>query len=103
MEFFEDKVREKSKSIELDSQIELVTNFFSRYSDEKDLDYYKSMVVDLYRAITCFRIYESIEEFMRINPELEESRSDIEELWLEFERLSPEDLADVALELLRDI
>jgi hypothetical protein len=61
------------------------------------------MVVDLYRAITCFRMYDSLDEFMAINPELEDCRLDIEELWKEFSRLSTEELADVALELLREI
>ncbi|MCE2928530.1 MAG: hypothetical protein LW817_02745 [Candidatus Caenarcaniphilales bacterium] len=107
MEFFDDTVKQAKKptaKIEgYEGQVELVTAFFGQYTEDKDLDYYKSMIVDLYRAITCYRMYGSIEEFMKINPELEDSRTDIEELWKEFSRLSNEELADVALELLKDI
>jgi hypothetical protein len=105
MEFIDDSFNSKSKTStgDIDVQVELVTSFFSFHSTETGKDFYKSMVVDLYRAITCFRMYDSLDEFMAINPELEDCRNDIEELWKEFGRLSPEDLADVALELLREI
>ena len=105
MEFIDDSFNSKSKTStgDVDTQVELVTTFFSFHSTEDTKDFYKSMVVDLYRAITCFRMYDSLEEFMAINPELEDCKLDIEELWKEFARLSPEELADVALELLREI
>jgi hypothetical protein len=48
-------------------------------------------------------MYDSLEEFMAINPELKDCREDIVELWQEFDKLSDEELADVALELLQDI
>jgi hypothetical protein len=104
MEFFEDKTsKSNSTTGDMDTQVELVTNFFSHYTDEKEMDYYKSMIVDLYRAVTCFRMYDSLDEFMSVNPELEECRLDIEQLWEEFGRLSGEELAEVALELLKEI
>jgi len=105
MEFIDDSFNSKSKTStgDVDTQVELVTTFFSFHSTEDTKDFYKSMVVDLYRAITCFRMYDSLGEFMAINPELEDCKLDIEELWKEFARLSPEELAEVALELLREI
>ena len=104
MEFFDDSRETTAASTgNIDSQVELVTNFFSHFTDDKELGYYKSMIVDLYRAITCYRMYDSLEEFMAINPELKDCREDIVELWQEFDRLSDEELADVALELLQDI
>lgn len=104
MEFFEDKTNQSSsKTGDIDTQVELVTNFFSHYTDEKEMDYYKSMIVDLYRAVTCFRMYDNLEEFMAVNPELEECRNDIVQLWEEFSKLSQEELAEVALELLKEI
>lgn len=104
MEFFEDKTSQTSSTTGgMDTQVELVTSFFSHYTDEKEMDYYKSMIVDLYRAVTCFRMYDSLDEFMAVNPELEDCRHDIVQLWDEFGRLSQEDLAEVALELLKEI
>lgn len=104
MEFFDDS-RDSSRAStgNIDSQVELVTNFFSHFTDDKELGYYKSMIVDLYRAITCYRMYDSLDEFMAINPELKDCKEDIIELWQEFDKLTDEELADVALELLQDI
>ncbi len=104
MEFFDDSRDSSAASTgNIDSQVELVTSFFSHFTDDKELGYYKSMIIDLYRAITCYRMYDSLEEFMAINPELKDCREDIVELWQEFDKLSDEELADVALELLQDI
>jgi len=104
MEFYEDKAKKsKTSTGDIDNQVELVTAFFSQYGEEKEADYYKSMIVDLYRAITCYRMYDNLNEFMSVNPELEDCRTDIEELWKEFDRLNDAELAEVALELLRDI
>ncbi len=104
MEFFDDS-RDSSRAStgNIDSQVELVTNFFSHFTDDKELGYYKSMIVDLYRAITCYRMYDNLDEFMAINPELKDCKEDIIELWQEFDKLTDEELADVALELLQDI
>ena len=70
MEFFDDSNSSAASTGNIDSQVELVTSFFSHFTDDKELGYYKSMIVDLYRAITCYRMYDSLEEFMAINPEL---------------------------------
>jgi hypothetical protein len=85
--------------MEPNNQIELVNKFFDTRKQEDGL---QEMVVDLYRAITCYRMYDSLEQFMQVNPELENCRPDIKELWAEFDRLSTEELAEVALELLQD-
>lgn len=115
MEFFDDtsfnqpaqsaksSIKKKRDGANMEAQVELVTSFFAGYSEAQEMDYYKSMIVDLYRAITCYRMYDSLEEFMAINPELNDCRQDIEELWKEFDRLSEPELAEVALELLRDM
>jgi hypothetical protein len=104
MEFFDDTANSKSTKLDVDTQVELVTSFFNHFSEaEVEEDFFKSMLVDLYRAITCYRMYNSLEEFMRINPELEDCKADIKELWSEFDKLSSEELAEVALELLKDI
>ncbi|MEY3370132.1 MAG: hypothetical protein RLZZ361_802 [Cyanobacteriota bacterium] len=105
MDFIDDSFNSKSKTStgDVDTQVELVTTFFGFFSTDNSKDFYKSMVVDLYRAITCFRMYDSLDEFMAINPELEDCKRDIEELWKEFARLSSQELAEVALELLREI
>lgn len=102
MEFFDDS-KTKSSTGNIDAQVELITNFFGRYTDEKELGYYKSMIVDLYRAVTCYRMYDSLDEFLEINPELHDCKEDIVELWSEFDKLSDNELAEVALELLQDI
>lgn len=103
MEFFDDTVNTKNAKSDMGTQIELITSFFNSYSDEKELGFYQSMVVDLYRAITCYRMYDSLEEFMAINPELNDCRDDIEELWKEFAKLTDSELSEVALELLKDL
>ena len=111
MEFFDDTKNKKALNADLkgvnmgsqlDAQVELVTSFFNTQADKEE-DFFKSMLVDLYRAITCYRMYNSLEEFMKINPELEDCRHDIQELWAEFDQLTSEELAEVALELLADI
>lgn len=102
MEFFDDTVNISSKK-DIGDQVELITTFFNSYTDEKELGFYQSMVVDLYRAITCYRMYDSLEEFMNLNPELNECKEDIAELWTEFSKLSDNELAEVALELLKDL
>lgn len=104
MEFFDDTTSKKNIKLDVDTQVELVTCFFDHYDEEEmEEDFYKSMLVDLYRAITCYRMYNSLEEFMKINPELKDCSADIKDLWSEFDKLSSEELAEVALELLKDI
>lgn len=104
MELFDDNRNSNQSSTgSIDSQVELVTSFFSKFADDRELGYYKSMVVDLYRAITCYRMYDNLDEFLSINPELKDAREDVIELWQEFDKLSEPELAEVALELLQDI
>ncbi len=107
MEFFDDtnngiEISLSDKITAVDDQVALVTNFF-KFKNYSQNDFYKSMITDLYRAITCYRMYDSIEEFLRINPELQECRGDIQALWYEFDKLSETELAEVAIELLTDI
>lgn len=85
-----------------ENQIKLVSTFFEKIDNCED-DAFGCMLLDLYRAITCYRMYNSLDEFMRINPELEDCRSDVRELWAEFDKLTEEELAEVALELLEGI
>lgn len=80
--------------------IDIITQFFSK-SQPKDV--FQELLTDLYRAIQCYRNYGTIEEFFEINPELAVHREDIEALWKEFDALSPEELSEVALELLQEI
>lgn len=103
MELFDDSRDSTKTSAGIDSQVELVTTFFGHFTNDQEIGYYKSMIIDLYRAITCYRMYDSLEEFLAINPELKECRSDIVELWHEFDKLNDSELAEVALELLQDI
>lgn len=107
MEFFDDTNNGIEISMEqntgfADDQVSLVTQFFKFKTDNHN-DFYKSMITDLYRAITCYRMYDSVNEFLAINPELNDCKADIEALWFEFDRLSDSELAEVALELLTDI
>lgn len=103
MELFDDSRDNAKTSTAYDSQVELVTTFFSNFINDQEIGYYKSMVVDLYRAITCYRMYDNLNEFLAMNPELTDCKSDIVELWYEFDKLSETELAEVALELLQDI
>ena len=75
------------------SQVELLLKFF-------EANKYKSHEADLYKAITCYRLYDSLDEFLNLNPELEPHKDEFVTLWAEFSRLTGEELAEVALELL---
>lgn len=86
----------------LSDQMQLVSQFFDSFSGE-ELGLYKSMALDLYRAIICYRYYDSIEEFLDTNPELEEHKNEILELWKEFDNLSFQELAEISLKLLEDL
>ncbi len=83
-------------------QMLLVTRFFESNS-RKDNGLYASMALDLYRAITCYRYYDSLQEFLDTNPELDEHKQDIVELWQEFDTLSSQELAEISLKLLEDL
>ena len=81
------------------NQLELTSRFFR---GKRGNSTYGEMCLDLYRAITCYRMYDGVSEFMKLNPELESSREDVKELWDEFDKLTEENLADVALALLSE-
>ncbi len=83
-------------------QMQLVTRFFESCTS-RDKGLYASMALDLYRAITCYRYYDSLGEFLSTNPELSEHTKDIVELWTEFDSLSSQELAEIALKLLEDL
>jgi|GEM_PF-1548225 len=83
-------------------QMILVTRFFEAAS-RRDNGLYASMALDLYRAITCYRYYDSLQEFLDTNPELDEHKQDIVELWQEFDTLSSQELAEISLKLLEDL
>ncbi len=83
-------------------QMKLVTRFFEACT-KKDNGLYASMALDLYRAITCYRYYDSLQDFLDTNPELDEHKQDIVELWKEFDTLSSQELAEISLKLLEDL
>ncbi len=83
-------------------QMVLVTRFFESCT-KKATGLYASMALDLYRAITCYRYYDSLQEFLDTNPELDEHKQDIVELWTEFDTLSSQELAEISLKLLEDL
>ncbi len=97
------RIEAKLSSDDINLQVELVTGFFETYADDEKLSFYQSMVLDLYRAITCFRMYDSIDEFLELNPELQDCKDDINELWKEFSKLTQEEVAEISLELLQEI
>lgn len=84
------------------NQIDLIQLYFDKVQS-RDHTGYEAMLMDLYRAITCFRYYESFELFMRVNPEFVEAKKDIKDLWKEFETLTDSQLAEVGLEILQDL
>ena len=92
----------KDQNINVEGQVQLVTRFFSDQSMQ-DLGTYQSMALDLYRAITCYRLYDSKDVFIAANPELMNCKQDIDELWREFDKLSSPELAEIAIKLLEDI
>ena len=83
-----------------EEHIDIITQFFSKREPK---DGFQELLTDLYRAIQCYRNYGTIEKFFEINPEMTMHREDIEALWEEFDALSPEELSEVALELLQEI
>ena len=85
-----------------DDHLAIITKFFSYHNDEP-ASLTKGLLVDLYRAITCYRHYGDLDTFLKLNPEMEECKEDIAELFREFSSLSPEELACVSIELLTDI
>jgi len=60
---------------------------------------------DLYVAIQCYWNYADIEEFEEVNPELAQGEDweSTKDLWYEFDKLGPEALAEVAIELLEGL
>lgn len=86
----------------IDDQIQLVGDFFRIYS-QKELRPRQGVVLDLYRAICCYRLYKDVNNFLDINPELVEYKHDIELLWGEFASLSETELAEVCLRLLQEV
>jgi hypothetical protein len=85
-----------------EEQVKLITRFFTSYNKEQ-VGPYQSLVLDLYRAITCYRLYDNLETFFEVNPELEACREDIVDLWKEFQNLSHEELAEISIKLLEDL
>jgi hypothetical protein len=93
----------RHSSDDINQQLELISSFFETRVNDEGLNFYQSMVLDLYRAITCFRMYDSVAEFLEINPELKDCKLDIDELWKEFGKLTQQELAEISLELLQEI
>lgn len=83
-------------------QDQLLNRFFKTYY-EKDMDLNQAMALDLYRAINCYRYYRNVDMFIELNPEATEHREEIESLWLEFHKLSDNELAEIALKALEEI
>lgn len=83
----------------MSTQIDLTLQFFNK---TKSKGHYAEMCLDLYRAITCYRWYDTLEEFMDINPELKNSRKDIAGLWKEFDQLTESEIAEIAIDLMTE-
>ena len=88
--------------MKFENQPALVDRFFKSF-DGKEVTMAQCELIDLYRAIHCYRMYRDLETFFTINPELETNRSSITELWADFKKVSNEMLAEVALEVLEEI
>lgn len=80
----------------------LMSNFFNHQAN-RELELYQNLALDLYRAITCYRLYGTTTNFFHHNPELADYREDVEDLWNEFSGLDESELASVAIKLLEDI
>lgn len=101
--YISSRTEAKHSKEDINLQVELVTDFFEAFSQDGYLSSYQEMVLDLYRAITCFRMYDSVAEFLELNPELLECKDDIDELWKELSKLTQEEIAEISLELLQEI
>lgn len=88
--------------MKIPNQSTIVSSYFKSL-ESKERDGFEELLIDLYRAIHCYRMYGSIEKFFELNPELLVTRSDIEDLWKQFKIISNEDLAELSLDLLQDI
>lgn len=88
--------------MKFENQPALVDRFFKSF-DGKEVTIRQFQLIDLYRAIHCYRMYRSVDDFFTINPELEAGREDITDLWAEFGKTSNEELAELALDILMDI
>ena len=84
------------------AQKELVVGFFST-RDIENYSLYQSLALDLYRSITFFRTYKKVDRFVEAHPDFKDYRDDIEELWLEFEQMTDEELAEVSIRILTDL
>ena len=84
------------------AQKELVIGFFSTRNLEK-YSLYQSLALDLYRSITFYRTYGKVEKFVEAHPDFTEYKEDIQELWLEFDQMSDEELAEVSIRILSDL
>jgi hypothetical protein len=93
---------EGSNKIEQGDLVALNARFLGSF-DSYDLGDYQSLALDLYRAITCYRMCSDPKRFLELNPELSFCSQDIFELWEEFDQLSQEELANIAIRLLSDL
>ncbi|MCH2226930.1 MAG: hypothetical protein MK033_04075 [Candidatus Caenarcaniphilales bacterium] len=84
------------------AQKELVIGFFSTRNLE-NYSLYQSLALDLYRSITFYRTYGKVEKFVEAHPDFTEYKEDIQELWLEFDQMSDEELAEVSIRILSDL
>jgi hypothetical protein len=97
MDHFNDFDKNSFASSEV-AQKELVLSFFSSREVET-YSLYQSLALDLYRSITFFRTYGKVEKFITAHQDF----ADYEELWVEFEHMSEEELAEVSLRILTDL
>jgi hypothetical protein len=83
-----------------EDQVELVSKYF-KYFKNKELTKAEKTSLFLYKAIQSYRMYNSLVQLLEINPEF--VGTGIENLWEEFDSLTPAKLADISLDILQDI
>lgn len=75
-------------------QVDLLLTFLNTKHGIND------MYMDLYKAISCYRLYDSFDELLDLNPELLNVKLDLKELWDELDKMTESELAEVSLDLL---
>lgn len=80
----------------------LYATFFSE-SKRVGLDERANKDYTTYQALTCYRTYGSLKEFFKVNPEMLHHKAHLTKLWKEFDKLNDKQLADLAIELMKEI
>ena len=79
-------------------------NLFFTSNYNKELGREEIMALDLYRAINCYRYYkEDLDTFFFDHPEALNQKKDVITLWMEFDKLDANELAEIAIKAIQDI